>query len=199
MLEDSLVEQYIHFRCKKNINFWYRYFINDKSIGQFRSILINNHKYIEYRRINIRIQNFNNHNHFFVYNLSTKAFAEFDDYLHYITPHSGGVDSSPAMQTLSGLSSSLSAAPLLPQASTMLLFFSMVSSSSRWLGGSVVQSSFDRFFNKEDFRGSVTVSSSEDNTKHNVPPIPRKRAKGKDLMQQLWHHFLALFTRGNKM
>ena len=30
-------------------------------------------------------------------------------------------------------------------------------------------------------------------------PIPRKRAKGKDLMQQLSHHFLALFTRGNKM
>ena len=32
-----------------------------------------------------------------------------------------------------------------------------------------------------------------------APPIPRKRAKRKDLMQQLWHHFLALFTRGNNM
>ena len=30
-------------------------------------------------------------------------------------------------------------------------------------------------------------------------PIPRRRAKGKDLMPQLWHHFSALFTRGNKM
>ena len=29
-------------------------------------------------------------------------------------------------------------------------------------------------------------------------PIPRRRDKGKDLMQQLWHHFLALFTKGNK-
>ena len=29
-------------------------------------------------------------------------------------------------------------------------------------------------------------------------PIPRRRDKWKDLMQQLWHHFLALFTKGNQ-